>query len=125
MPYISTDLTKKIRQELKKEFPEYRFSVRNRNHTGISVTILKAPFELRTDPSNTYESVNHYHIDKYYDGEAKTVLTTILQILNQYNGTEHESVDYGSIPKYYVRLSIGSFERPFEVISSKKVQPSK
>lgn len=117
MPYLSTEKTKQIRKTLKSAFPKFRFSVRNRNHTGIAVTILSGPIELRNNPENHYESVNEFYIDKHYDGQAREFLSGVLSIVDKDNGVQSTDVDYGNIPKYYVRISIGDYRRAYQVTS--------
>jgi hypothetical protein len=46
MPYISTDETKLIRNNLKKKFPEFKFSVTTEHHSTLRIVILSGPLEL-------------------------------------------------------------------------------
>ena len=43
MAYISTDDVKHIRNELKKELPQYKFSVVRDHHSSVSIALMKGP----------------------------------------------------------------------------------
>ena len=43
MAYISTDDVKKIRNALKTEMPEYKFSVVRDHHSSVTIAIMKGP----------------------------------------------------------------------------------
>lgn len=116
MPHISAKQTGIIKRKLKKEFPDFKFSVRNRHHTGVYVAILEAPIELRRDSDNNIETVNHFNIDKNYEGKARMILNKIYAIVNEGNSTIVEDADYGAIPKFYVTIALGKGSKPFQVI---------
>ena len=48
MGYITKEQVKKIREDLKASFPEFKFSVTNKDYSSVNVVILTAPIELRT-----------------------------------------------------------------------------
>ena len=115
MPYLPVDEVKRMRVELKKRFPAFKMSVRSENHTSVYVTILSGPIQLMNDPSKKYESVNHFYIKDHYKGEPERVLSEIYDVINGGNYTEHVDSDYGYIPAWYTRISIGDWERPYIV----------
>ena len=116
MPYISTEDVRAKRNVLKKEFPEFKFSVRRSGGSSIHVDILEAPFNMLTEGSN-YEQVNQFYIAEHYKHFPKIsrVLLRIYEILKEGNYIENEDGDYGSIPHFYVNISIGNWEKPFQV----------
>jgi hypothetical protein len=90
---MTKEIAKKIRSELKKQMPGYKFSVRTENYSGgssINVSIMKSPIRLIRNmseiPENTntnnyprsqieemqsklYHQLNH-HIDDEYNPES-------------------------------------------------------
>jgi len=119
MPYISTERVSEIRKEIKKEFPEFKFSIRNRHHSTICVSILAGPIEMiTTDNLRRNERVNHYYIDKDYEDtpEVRDILQKIYKIMNKGNYTVCEDGDYGSIPSFYCDIEIGDWNKPYKVI---------
>jgi len=121
MPYISTEQVKEVRNNLKKEFPEYKFSVRKYHHSQISVAILSGPIELITDvygiDSSRYQQVNYFWIADHYKNypEVRDILLKVYNIMNAGNRTVTVDGDYGNIPAFYVSLSIGDYEKPYQI----------
>lgn len=126
MGYITTEQVQKIRTDLKTSFPEFKFSVVRRDYSSVNVIILSAPVELRTDINNKYESVNLYWLESHYEEYPAIleVLRKISDIMDQFQGAPYETADYGSQPTYYTNLSIGNWEKTFQV-SEKKSKLSK
>jgi len=125
MPYIEKERVAQIRAQIKKEFPQYKISVTRRDHHAVSICILSAPIDmLKTSPDRKYEQVNQFYIAEHYqhDEQTRDVLLRIYSIANEGNGTEVEDGDYGTVPDFYVDISIGNFERPFTVIEAKSEQ---
>lgn len=118
MPYLDKSYTKQVRQQLRKQFPDFKFSVRTRDHMSLAVRILSGPLDLIPNSSNGNENVNQYHVDKHYEEfpEKRDFLTQVLDIMMQ----KHDSCvstdgDYGNIPNFYIDLQIGKWDRPYEV----------
>jgi len=120
MPYISTERVKEIRRELKSKFPDFTFSVTTENHSTVSVKILKATVNLIREGRQN-ESVNYFHISENYKDypEIRDVLLAVYAIMNEGNGVVSVDGDYGSIPRFYVELQIGSWDKPFVYIEPK------
>lgn len=120
MPYLSTEHAKRIRDNVKKAFPEFKFSIRKEHHSSIVVSILSGPIELITKDiyTNRYEQVNHYYIKEHYKDfpEIKDMLLKLYKIINEGNYTENVDGDYGAIPSFYVNIEIGKWNKPYEVI---------
>lgn len=122
MPYITKQQVKEKREQLKKEFPDFKFSVRTHSWSSVHVTIIAAPINLLLDKNNSSETVNCYYIAKHYNQhpEIRDVLLAIYDILKSGNYIESEDGDYGSIPKFYIHLTVGSLAKPFKILKSKK-----
>lgn len=111
MPYLSKEKKTEIRNELKLTFPEFKFSIRHRDAMEISISIMEGPIDFGED----YISVNHYYIDRHFEGEAEKFLSTVKEIACSGVTEEVYDGDYGSIPSYYVSISIGKWDRPYKV----------
>lgn len=124
MPYISKDQVAEKRAALKKALPEFKLSIRNRDYSKICVTILEGPIEMTQDPRG-YEQVNHFWIDNHYADrpEIKNVLNTIANICKSDQKEEVYDGDYGSVPNFYVGISIGDWDRPYQVKQRKVRKP--
>lgn len=116
MPYIKTETVKKIREQIKKEFPYYTFSISRKHYSCVEVAILSGPIEIKLDPEeNGYRQVNEYYIEKHYEDqpEVKSLLLKIRDIMNQSNGVLVEDSDYGTVPDYYTHIHIGKWNQGY------------
>lgn len=119
MPYISSETVKAKRKELRAMFPSkdgWKLSVRKSDHSGIDVTFLRGPVALTKDDSG-YQQINHFYIDRSAcSEEAASVLKKAASVASAGRKTEHVCSDYGSIPTFYVHLSVGRWDSPYEVV---------
>jgi len=122
MPYLSKEETSKRRKAIRKEFPDYKISVRTMDYSGIQVTVKSGPIDLlmgasENDSERGYEQVNHFWYDSHYEDYPEKVkfLDKIMGIVNEGNGTAFVDGDYGSIPEFYVRISIGDWDSPYKI----------
>lgn len=120
MPYISTELVKKIREEIKKEFPELKCSIIREHYSSIYVKILSTKNKAFQEFDGQYKQVNHFYIADHYKGNIDLVkiLLKINDIMNQKNGVEVVDSDYGAIPDYYTNIHIGQWDKPFQFINN-------
>jgi hypothetical protein len=116
MPYITKEEVAAKRKAIKSAFPNYKISVRNIDHSKIQATILAGPIAL-TEKENGYENVNHFYIkDNYKDRpETAQVLQGIVDILKEDQSELTYDGDYGSIPTFYVGISIGDWDKAYQV----------
>lgn len=120
MAYIGTEHVKEIRNKIKQEFgPEYKWSVTNEHHTGISIALLVAPVEYEKE----YTQVNHYHIDSHYKNnpQLRDVLSKVVEIANSVKECKDRNfgdptADYGDMT-YFLNISIGKWNKPFKSIN--------
>jgi len=128
MPYITKEEVEKKRNEIKKSFPEFRFSIRVDHGSMIRVSIMSGP-KLDLELNNRgYENVNGFYIKEHYEKESpKTseVLSKIQEILEDGNYTVTVDGDYGNIPKFYTDLEIGRWDRPYVVKEHKLTKKQK
>lgn len=112
MPYISTDQVKKIRDYLKKELPDYKLSVTREHATGVNVAIMEGPIDFGTP----HGSVNHFYIERDWEGEARRVLQVIADATESNNRTLYHDSDYGNVPQFYVCIEIGKWDKPYKLL---------
>lgn len=116
MPYISTEQVAEIRQELKKEFPHVKFSVRREDYSGVIISVMESPYEWDEDVNG--RQINHYHLDQYPNAKF---LERVVAIAQRRNGVLVEDSDYGTVPHYYLSLQIGKWDKAHKTNSHKNV----
>lgn len=117
MAYIDTATVKTIRQALKNEFPNIKFSVRKFDHTSVRVAIVKSPiFDDGVD-----EQVNQYWIDRdirftYYQRQVLKRVDEIIRVSGEHFDDSDSMTDYFHCAFYY-DISVGLFDKPHEKTS--------
>lgn len=111
MPYIAKEQVAGMRKQLRKEFPEFKMSIRKVDGHAVYVTLKSGPVDFGVN----YEQVNHFYIDEHWKGEARKVLSRINEIISNGNGIEVYDGDYGAVPDWYVRIQIGDWDMPYQV----------
>lgn len=107
MAYITTEAVKEIRNELKKEFPNIKFSVVRENYSAIHVAIMEADLEFEKE----YMPLNHYCLEKNPHAE---ILKKISEISNKNNFDKSDPMtDYFHVG-YYFSLSVGKWDKPYK-----------
>lgn len=127
-------ISKEIRQELKAQFPDHKFSVRKEHGIAIAVALMEAPespfANLETTTGHTHEGeyaqLNHYHIKQDWEGnwvsngyyltaEAAQLLNQVVDIGNRDNWDNSDLMtDYFDV-NYYFHLAVGKWDKPFTV----------
>jgi len=125
MPYISPEVVKEKRNELKKMFPEFKLSVTNSHYSKIQVSVMSGPLPF-PDGEERYENekytdVNHFYIESHYkyNPEWKEILMKIKNVIGKEQRELVYDGDYGSVPTYYIGMSIGKWDKEY-VQKSKK-----
>ncbi len=111
MPYVTKDQVAGMRKQLRAEFPEFKMSVRKEHSMSVNVTLLSGPVDFGT----AYQQVNHFYIHEHWEGKARKVLARIKSVIDNGNGVEVYDGDYGAVPNWYVRISIGDWDRPYRL----------
>ncbi|KKL27014.1 hypothetical protein LCGC14_2389400 [marine sediment metagenome] len=113
------EITKIVRQRLKKEFSECKFSVRYKSFAGgssISCALVSAPFDVFTeDLKDGYIQVNHFYIEKenIFTDKAKEVLKKVTDMFTSFNYNDSDAqIDYFST-NFYFHLEVGQWDKPF------------
>ncbi len=105
MPYITTEHVKNVRNELKRTFPDVKFSVTRHHHSSIEIHVMSSPFQWEKD----YFGVNHFYPEQYENAEF---LAKITEIAERGNRTVSHDGDYGAIPQFYVNIAVGKWDKP-------------
>ena len=124
MAYINKEQVKQIRESLKREFPEIKFSVRKENYSSVYVSILKSPYDFSDLPHyrpDYYTSVNHFRVP---DCENRRILEKVLEVVR--TGSDRiwfdksdSMTDYFHVA-FYIHLYVGHWEKGYEVIDFPK-----
>ena len=127
MAYVNKDDVAAIRAELKAAFPRFKFGVRKRDGMAVSVTIKSGPTDFSDITADRkYAQINGYHIDSFYKEHAD-FLKQVQHIIktapargegyHKGRGWYDESdamTDY-FCTAYYIDISIGAWNKPYEV----------
>ena len=123
MAYISAEDVKAIRQELKAQFPKWKFAVRKGSGSlSVDVNILQgtAAFE-----GKDYAQVNQYWIkDHWKDEQDQAVLVKINEIMHNAPGRAGGKVFFDESDAmtdyfhtaFYTHLSIGQWDKRYECV---------
>jgi len=124
MAYISTEAVRAIRNELKKTFPNMKFSVRKDRHISVEVNIMKGNVDfsdILEDNDRGYAQINHYYTNQY--GDHEKMFNVIIDIMRNAPVTIGERAWYDNSDSmtdyfdtaYYIHLSIGKWNKPYEM----------
>ena len=140
MAYISTEDVKHIRNELKKELPQYKFSVVRDHHSSVTISLMKGPafndyeyFDRYNNVTKTanlsdgeHHQINQYHLEDFYGKENAEILSKIDTISRTapaknggkvwYNDSDIQT-DYFDIA-YYVHINVGKWNKPYEIVEA-------
>lgn len=114
MPYITTEQVKEIRNAIKKAFPAYKFSVVRKHSTSVEIAIMEADIDFGV----THTQVNHFYIKDHYTGRQREVLQKLSDIAEGKNYTVTQDADYGAVPKFYVTIEIGQWNKPYKQLAT-------
>lgn len=127
MAYISATEVKAIREELKKEFPKYRFSVRKESGgLSVSVALTKGPKGLLETVGETwagsgYQQINHYHTGQYgeyqglFDKVVKVIKTAPAKVGRGWYDNSDAMTDYFDTA-YYIDVSVGKYGKGYQTV---------
>lgn len=119
MAYISAEDTKQIRDTLKKEFPNLKFSVVKRDGMVVEVAILKGDIDFSNllKDGQKYAEVNTYWHEKH-NPEYAELFNKIIDIIKYGSNRKHYDnsdimSDYFDTAFYYY-VSVGKWNKPYE-----------
>ena len=113
MPYISTEQVKEIRNSLKQQMPDFKFSVRRSDHMAVEIALMSGPVDF----GSTYAQINHFYIPEHWGDQpdACHALMMVQEIASKEQRIVARDTDYGDWPNFYVRISIGKWDKPYFV----------
>ena len=121
MPYISTEEVSVIRKSIKKQFPDYNISVVRSHYSSVNISVMAGPLQFGGAGEPVYCQVNHFWLrsSDWIPTELR-FLQTISDIASAECGPSHMDGDYGSVPGYYVNITIGKWDRKYRPNVTKK-----
>lgn len=121
MPYIDAAAVRTKRAAIRTAFPRkdgWKVSVTKSRDTGVLVVFQEGPIPLTAQESGC-EQVNLHYIDRFaVSPAAADVLKKAKSLANTDNYTVVESIDYGNVPKFYVNIQVGQWDRPYRVTTA-------
>ena len=137
MAYISTEEVAAIRKELKKELPEYKFSVKKCHHSSVTVAFMKGPAweefqsrdrytgEYSTATMDDHEQLNHAWAEDFYGEKNAAIIKKVEKIIKTapYNAgvgdlwfDESDSQSDYFHTAFYMSIHIGQWDKPYQVV---------
>jgi hypothetical protein len=113
MPYIEVSKVAEIRNQLKQELPAFKFSVTREHYSCLNVAIISGPLDFGL----AYFQVNQYYIDEHYTAEIRKVLKKVNEIASKDERIICVDADYGSVPNYYIHISVGKWDKPYKLMN--------
>lgn len=113
MAYISKDEVKNVREQLKKAFPKFKFSVSGGNSLSLNVSIMSGPEDF-SEVLGQWKNVQINEFHTYQYGKFKTLFDNIIKVMKSQNWFDESDsmVDYFHVA-YYLHLSIGKWDKPY------------
>jgi hypothetical protein len=127
MPYLSADKVKNIRDILKQKYPKYKFSITRSDHSGVSIALMESNIDFSEFLGvRGHAQLNQWTIDSDFKDNPKAMKfwKDVYSIANEGNGTLVNDGDYGNVPRFYVWLAIGKWDKPYVYTGAKKAQPN-
>ena len=137
MAYIDAKDVNHIRVALKKEFPQYKFSVTRDHHLGVMIAFMKGPrfaefesfdrytHETTIDNLDGHHQLNHFHTHFYGEDNAK-IIDKVSEIAHTapglaggktyYNNNDIQS-DYFDVA-YYVSIHVGKWNKDYQIVEA-------
>ena len=140
MAYLSAEDVKHIRVALKKEFPQYKFSVTRDGHLGVMIAFMKGPkfaeyeyfdrYANETKVGNLsdgeHHQINQHWLEEFYGKENAKILDKIHVIAKTapaknggkvwYNDSD-AMIDYFDIA-YYIHINVGKWNKQYEIVEA-------
>lgn len=137
MAYINAQEVKAIRNELKAQFPEFKFGVRKGSGSlSVDVSIKSGPVDFIENYNEVtgnkegrlaegYLQVNQYWFQEHFDGAAKKMIEQVLRIIKIAPGTipggrrwfdESDAMTDYFHTAYYIHLQIGDWDQPYALV---------
>jgi hypothetical protein len=107
-----------IREELKKEFPKVKFSIRKEDHRGVRIAVLKSHIDFGRI---SYMNINDYYPENGLETEEqKSFIKKVVEIAKKQVTRYYETGDYGTQPDFYTWITVGEYDKPHEYVKDYK-----
>ena len=128
------EIAKIIRTQLKKDFPECKFSVSIKRYSGgqsLYIHLMESPFKISTDP----EFKGHYQLNEYMFLEQTEygierifekweitpqlfyIMQKVSKFVRSYNYDDSDGmIDYFDT-NFYLHLNVGKWDKPYKQIN--------
>jgi hypothetical protein len=112
------ELAKQVRKELKKLYPNIKFSVTS-DYLSVDVAIMEADIDFLSEDDRKNgvkdKSLNHFYLEDYYEKGSKQleVVQKVFDLVTQNQRIITEDGDYGKVPNYYIHIKVGKWDKPF------------
>ena len=140
MAFISAEDVKHIRNELKKELPQYKFSVVRDHHSSVTISLMKCHafkdheyfdrYAQETKIGNLsdgeHHQINQHWLEEFYGKENAKILDKIHVIAKTapaknggkvwYNDSD-AMIDYFDIA-YYIHINVGKWNKQYEIVEA-------
>lgn len=132
MAYMNQEKKAKIASALKTVIPaDWKYTLSVRHHSSLVLTIKSAPIDLLTEEakvradvreyemygnlncSRTYLNLNHYHLDRHFQGHLLEIFTKIKSVMNIDNWDHSDSMTDHFDVGHYIDINIGRWDRSF------------
>jgi hypothetical protein len=130
MAFITKEEAAVVRKDLKKAFPEIKFSVRIRHHSNLDVAIMEGPYDFavrhykdacavdRERPENLVDvrdhfTVNYHHVDKHGHSHPDIYQKIINICMKEHWDKSDIMTDYFHCA-FYFNLAVGKWDKPYK-----------
>lgn len=137
--FTMNDITTMIRNYMKINYPNCKFSVTKRHHSSISISLMAAPFDVFSTPdadkipmsrlgdtisimdhwaslpTKGHIGVNHYYIADAFmlTDKARAVMADIYAFAKSFNYDDSDAMTDYFDTNFYMDMSIGKWDKPF------------
>lgn len=117
MAYITIEDVKKIRDQIKAAYPNYKWSIVREHGMAVNVALMESDIPFKKD----YDQVNHYwYKDHDYPAKAKLVFQHVLEIINNVKlnydrNAGDQYADYGD-SNYFIHLHVGKWDKKHKYV---------
>ena len=113
MAYITKDEVKNVREQLKKAFPKFKFSVSGGDSLALNVAIMSGPEDFSEVLGQwKHTQINEFHLYQY--GRFEKLFSDIIGVMKSQNWFDKSDsmIDYFHTA-YYLHLSIGKWDKSY------------
>jgi hypothetical protein len=137
MAYINAQEVKAIRNELKAQFPGFKFGVRKGSGSlSVDVSIKSGTVDFIENYNEVtgnsegrlaegYLQINQYWFQEHFDGAAKNMIEQVLRIIKIAPSTvpggrrwfdESDAMTDYFHTAYYIHLQVGDWDQPYALV---------